>query len=243
MFAIVAMAGNVTHEHSHATDFAFGCFYLGSRFIDLLLLLRVYHTNSKDPALVNVANGFKVNASFVLLECFIAGMVLLLTDDGIIVWYAITHALNMVLFRPVVSVIWSKIARMDPTGVQVKFDFVHFRERQGLLVILVLGEAVVASTLSNTAENVVSCADYLKSGICVAIAYSIKYVYQDLPDRDAFTEKIGAVEGRVRGVTRPPGVIEKVQVSGRQANERRSPPTYPVNLLNAPHRSFVHTCV
>mmetsp|Transcript_1781 Transcript_1781/g.3178 ORF Transcript_1781/g.3178 Transcript_1781/m.3178 type:complete len:526 (+) Transcript_1781:189-1766(+) len=74
----------------------------------------------------------------------------------------------------------------------IKFDFKHFRERQALLVILVLGEAVAASTITESEEGSFSKTNLI-AALCIAIAFLLKHINMDCPNAYEFKEAVEAL--------------------------------------------------
>lgn len=69
----------------------------------------------------------------------------------------------------------------------IKFDFKHFRERQALLVILVLGEAVAASTITESEEGAFGKTNFI-AALCIVISFLLRTINMDCPNAYEFKE-------------------------------------------------------
>ena len=87
-----------------------------------------------------------------------------------VIWWA--SAEGFILMLRFFSILFNNTRRV------AKLDEEHFRERQGLLVIIVLGEAVAASAVTASNDTV---RPYFVSMSMITIAFLLKVLYFDCP--------------------------------------------------------------
>ena len=169
------MAANIVPESevTPRTDSDFAWFYVAARGIDLLLLLRVLLNHRRgtgfpgtDTATAAAAAGstgqgeshrqqenvslmLLTTALGVLLELIMWSIANLAFSGNVrVTAWAVAHVVTLFFVRPLAHSLYSSLMDVNVESENFHIDFKHFRERNSLLIILVLGEVVVTCTLS-----------------------------------------------------------------------------------------------
>ena len=171
------MAANIVPESevTPRTDSDFAWFYVAARGIDLLLLLRVLLNHRRgtgfpgtdtDTATAAAAAGStgqgeshrqQENVSLMLLTTVLGVLLELImwsianlafSGNVRVTAWAVAHVVTLFFVRPLAHSLYSSLMDVNVESENFHIDFKHFRERNSLLIILVLGEVVVTCTLS-----------------------------------------------------------------------------------------------
>ena len=223
------MAANIVPESevTPRTDSDFAWFYVAARGIDLLLLLRVLLNHRRgtgfpgtDTATAAAAAGstgqgeshrqqenvslmLLTTALGVLLELIMWSIANLAFSGNVrVTAWAVAHVVTLFFVRPLAHSLYSSLMDVNVESENFHIDFKHFRERNSLLIILVLGEVVVTCTLSADAGPI-SDSKYIASAFAIALAFLFKMLYLDTPD-ESFEERLCEIEGEKRRMAEEP---------------------------------------
>ncbi|GMI23381.1 hypothetical protein TeGR_g9267 [Tetraparma gracilis] len=213
IIALCQMATAVTAHPTASSDLRFGWYNVASRTVDLVLILRVYWNAARNVGHEAVAAGFMVNAIGVLLELsmWVCCLTLFSTPSSLISAFGVSDLITILLVRPASQLLWKSFgdkSRDNQTSF-VKFNTQHFRERQALLIILVLGEAVAASTISSEAGTATAALTVV-SAVSISFAYMLKSLYLDSPDPQSFCSELASIEGSPRRATTAPSSLQRL---------------------------------
>ncbi|GMH66701.1 hypothetical protein TrLO_g8921 [Triparma laevis f. longispina] len=207
------MASCVKEHQTFSDDKHFGYYYITTKLIDIALMLKVLHEASHNQSVNSASlkgvlgNVFSMIFHVILWVCACG----LSREETIIEAYMICECLAFFVGRPLTQVLWLKFLKpeidraiekrrkeilrraMEVEEVEeeenhtIKFDFKHFRERQALLVILVLGEAVAASTITESEEGAFGKTNFI-AALCIVISFLLRTINMDCPNAYEFKE-------------------------------------------------------
>ena len=195
MCCVSGMAAQVMLP-GHSADVRFACFYAAARFIDAAVLgvAGVIFLHSSKGAGEKVRNLIIFQVVFTFLEGTMWIISSATSDGPAILWWWAGAAIFIMMGR-FISILrmTRKVARLDEN---------HILERQGLLLIVVLGEAVTASAV--TFED----ADFLNYFIAMSTIvcfFLLKILYFDCPKseveaKSALNDVVGQPEDETKAI-------------------------------------------
>lgn len=192
LVAVLTMSSCVVEEPTLEDDKRFMRSYVAARIVDCIIYARLYYLSQRDGFVSSVSYGLMANGASNLIESVIwitCSETISSQDDLIKAMFA-AQVFSYVVLRTCTQKIWrhksSNRKQLDlSSGITtchesegekeeeenkekiVAFDFNHFRERQGLLVILVLGESIMSSVLTEENRDI--------EGVTTTEQYTVAY--------------------------------------------------------------------
>ncbi|GMH68468.1 hypothetical protein TrRE_jg11968 [Triparma retinervis] len=197
--AVLTMSSSVKESPTLSDDIRFMRSYVVARMVDACVYARLHRLARRDGFASSVCNGLVANGVSNILESIIwaACSATVTSTEGMVKAMFGAQVFSYVGLRTITQKIWRQTSGEEEEGggKKVSFDFKHFRERQGLLIILVLGEAIMSSVLTEEEVNdgTTLFQQYAVSFSCALIAFLLKILYIDSPLIDEWQEVVSAL--------------------------------------------------